>query len=111
MAPFEEGLGHRAPDALGDPQALLGVRVDEQDGELVAAVAREGRPLVGHCTRQEVAELLEDRVGLRVDRLPSVVDGDENDLRFKDEKGVIVGLVEKGLAKKDETGFVVEPWT
>lgn len=38
-----------------------------------------------------------------------VVDGDENDLRFKDEKGVIVGLVEKGLAKKDETGFVVEP--
>jgi len=38
-----------------------------------------------------------------------VVDGDENDLRFKDKKGVIVGLVEKGLAKKDETGFVVEP--
>ena len=26
------------------------------------------------------------------------------DLRFKDPKGVIVGLVEKGLAKKDETG-------
>ena len=39
----------------------------------------------------------------------SVVNGDENDLRFKDPKGVIVGLVEKGLAKKDETGFVVEP--
>jgi len=38
-----------------------------------------------------------------------VVNGDENDLRFKDPKGVIVGLVEKGLAKKDETGFVVEP--
>ena len=38
-----------------------------------------------------------------------VVDGDENDLRFKDKQGVIVGLVEKGLAKKDETGFVVEP--
>ena len=38
-----------------------------------------------------------------------VVDGDENDLRFKDGKGVVVGLVEKGLAKKDETGFVVEP--
>jgi len=38
-----------------------------------------------------------------------VVNGDENDLRFKDPRGVIVGLVEKGLAKKDETGFVVEP--
>ena len=38
-----------------------------------------------------------------------VIDGDKNDLRFKDPKGVVVGLVEKGLAKKDETGFVVEP--
>ena len=38
-----------------------------------------------------------------------VLNGDENDLRFQDKKGCIVGLVEKGLAKKDETGFVVEP--
>lgn len=38
-----------------------------------------------------------------------VVNGDETDLRFKDPKGVIVGLVEKGLAKKDQTGFVLEP--
>ena len=38
-----------------------------------------------------------------------VVNGDENDLRFKDPKSVVVGLIEKGLAKKDETGFVVEP--
>ena len=38
-----------------------------------------------------------------------VLNGDEDDLRFRDKKGCIVGLVEKGLAKKDETGFVVEP--
>ena len=38
-----------------------------------------------------------------------VVNGDDSDLRFKDGNGVIVGLIEKGLAKKDETGFVVEP--
>lgn len=38
-----------------------------------------------------------------------VVDGDETDLRFLDGKGVVVGLKEKGLAKKDETGFVLEP--
>lgn len=38
-----------------------------------------------------------------------VVDGDETDLRFLDGRNVIVGLKEKGLAKKDETGFVVEP--
>jgi hypothetical protein len=38
-----------------------------------------------------------------------VVDGDETDLRFLDGSGKIVGLKEKGLAKKDETGFVLEP--
>ena len=37
-----------------------------------------------------------------------VIDGDETDLRFLDRKNKIVGLVEKGLAKKDETGFVLE---
>ena len=29
-----------------------------------------------------------------------VIDGDAHDLRFKDPKGVIVGLVAKGLGKK-----------
>jgi hypothetical protein len=38
-----------------------------------------------------------------------VIDGDETDLRFMDGAGKIVGLKEKGLAKKDETGFVLEP--
>ncbi len=37
-----------------------------------------------------------------------VVDGDESDLRFLDKQGVVVGLIEKGLAKKDSTGFVKE---
>ena len=36
-----------------------------------------------------------------------VINGDDTDLRFLDEKNVIVGLVEKGLAKKDESGFVI----
>jgi hypothetical protein len=36
-----------------------------------------------------------------------VINGDETDLRFLDEKNVIVGLVAKGKAKKDTTGFVV----
>ena len=48
------------------------------------------------------------------DQLPAtwkgfeVVNGDANDLRFLDKSGVVVGLIEKGLAKKDETGFVQE---
>ena len=37
----------------------------------------------------------------------TIVDGDEDDLRFLDPKNVVVGLVEKGLAKKDSTGFVI----
>lgn len=36
-----------------------------------------------------------------------VINGDEHDLRFLDKKGVIVGLVAKGDAKKDTTGFVI----
>jgi hypothetical protein len=38
-----------------------------------------------------------------------VIDGDETDLRFLDGSGKIIGLKEKGLAKKDESGFVLEP--
>ena len=37
-----------------------------------------------------------------------VINGDETDLRFLDGAGKIVGLVEKGKAKKDESGFVIE---
>jgi hypothetical protein len=36
-----------------------------------------------------------------------VVNADESDLRFLDGKGVIAGLVAKGRAKKDTSGFVV----
>ena len=36
-----------------------------------------------------------------------VINGDENDLRFLDPKGVVVGLKAKGKAKSDTTGFVV----
>lgn len=37
-----------------------------------------------------------------------VINGDETDLRFLDGEGKIIGLVEKGKAKKDESGFVIE---
>lgn len=36
-----------------------------------------------------------------------VVDGDKDDLRFLDGKGVVVGLLMKGQAKRDTSGFVV----
>ena len=37
----------------------------------------------------------------------AVIDGDLTDLRFLDDKNVIVGLKAKGKAKSDKTGFVV----
>jgi hypothetical protein len=37
-----------------------------------------------------------------------VINGDHDDLRFKDERGVIVGLKAKGRAKEDTSGFVVD---
>ena len=37
-----------------------------------------------------------------------VVNGDNSDVRFIDPKGVIVGLIAKGKAKKDESGFVIK---
>lgn len=37
----------------------------------------------------------------------AVVSGDESDLRFTDDTGVVVGLTAKGRAKRDTSGFVV----
>jgi hypothetical protein len=40
-----------------------------------------------------------------------VVDGDHDDLRFLDRRGVIVGLTAKGKGKRDTSGFVVQAIT
>jgi len=37
-----------------------------------------------------------------------VIDGDKDDLRFLDPKGVVVGLKAKGSAKHDKSGFVID---
>lgn len=37
-----------------------------------------------------------------------VVSGDESDLRFLDPKGCVIGLIAKGKAKRDTSGFVVD---
>jgi hypothetical protein len=47
------------------------------------------------------------------DRLPKeflgrpVINGDKHDLRFLDPHGVVVGLLAKGSAKRDTSGFVI----
>lgn len=37
-----------------------------------------------------------------------VIDGDKHDLRFLDKQNVVVGLLAKGKAKQDATGFVID---
>lgn len=37
-----------------------------------------------------------------------VINGDKHDMRFLDETQVVVGLIEKGEAKKDTSGFVID---
>ena len=54
-----------------------------------------------------------NNVAVVFDKLPEVwkgykvISGDENDLRFLDKKGVVVGLTPKGRGKHDKSGFVV----
>lgn len=54
-------------------------------------------------------------VAVVFDKVPSsylgfpVVNGDEDDLRFLDKPGVVIGLKAKGKARKDTSGFVVHP--
>ena len=36
-----------------------------------------------------------------------VINGDLTDLRINDPKNVVIGLIAKGDAKKDKTGFVI----
>jgi len=74
-------------------------RSEETTKKLVIALCKSG----GNVAVVFRERLPETWLGIEV------LDGDENDLRFQDKTGCIVGLVEKGLAKKDITGFVVEP--
>ena len=64
----------------------------------------------------DVYDLLKTKTNIAIvfNKLPKkylgrrVIDGDISDLRFKDPKGVIVGLLAKGKAKKDPSGFTVK---
>ena len=66
---------------------------------------------------QAVVELIANmggNIAVVFDKLPDtylgkrVIDGDDTDLRFLDDKNVIVGLKAKGKGKKDDSGFVVK---
>jgi len=61
-----------------------------------------------HDTGVNAAVVFRDKIPATFKGLP-VVNGDKDDLRFLDPKGVIVGLIAKGKkAKADKSGFVID---
>ena len=68
-------------------------------------------------TDKEVKKVLSEGYNVAVvfDKLPKsylgypVFNGDTTDLRFLDPTGHVIGLIPKGAAKKDTSGFVVRP--
>ena len=113
----------------GDKTTLITAFSDVQFYDYTADASRMMRWLAGdmptnyHLTfsrKENTPDLLVDsivksggNVAVVFDKLPTtwrghkVVDGDENDLRFLDPVGVIVGLKAKGKAKTDDSGFVI----
>lgn len=69
-----------------------------------------------NVTLAQVKHKLKEKINVAIvfDSLPlswneiKVIDGDISDLRPQDQKGVIVGLKAKGLAKKIATDFVIK---
>jgi hypothetical protein len=53
-----------------------------------------------------VSAVFSDDIPARYNHFPVIV-GDSDDLRFLDQRGVIVALKAKGRAKKDQSGFVI----
>lgn len=67
-----------------------------------------------YCSKDQQQKLSDSdkRLVVVFDKLPQyymgreVISGDEHDLRFLDRNDVVIGLIPKGKAKKDLTGFV-----
>ncbi len=68
------------------------------------------------CNNDKAIEILKNGGNVAVvfrNQLPShwngfkVINGDETDLRYFDPKNIVIGLIAKGKAKKDDSGFVV----
>ena len=113
----------------GDKTTLMTAFSDVQFYDYTADASRMMRWLAGdmpanyHLTfsrKENTPDILVDsivksggNVAAVFDKLPTtwrghkVIDGDENDLRFLDPAGVIVGLKAKGKAKTDDSGFVI----
>lgn len=73
----------------------------EENGAIAETVAAAGGNVAAVFATKKGEALPSSYMGRKV------ISGDNSDLRFLDEKGVIVGLIAKGKARKDTSGFVV----
>jgi hypothetical protein len=90
----------KVPSRLGKTPSnyhLTFSRSETNNSEVIKALEN------GHNVAIVFSELPDYYMGYKV------INGDEDDLRFLDPENVIVGLSAKGEAKKDESGFVVDP--
>lgn len=76
-------------------------RIILSSGGNVAVVFKGTGGKVGHGGHNKTAKLPLTYMGF------PVINGDKNDARFNDPKGVVVGLLAKGKARYDKSGFVV----
>lgn len=93
-------LGRKVKDIAN--YQLTFSKADGNDGDVKKAIV-EGLNVAVVFGVKKTESLPENYFGL------PVFNGDDSDLRFLDPKGVVVGLYAKGKAKKDMTGFVVNP--
>jgi hypothetical protein len=82
--------------AIANPYDLTFSRTESNDSDCIGVLKAGGN----------VAVVFEKALPESWHGFP-VIDGDESDWRPGDPRGVIVGLKAKGLARNDDTGFVV----
>jgi hypothetical protein len=89
-------IKNRLTDALPKNYQLTFSKSESNDNEIQELIM---------TTKQNIAVVFNKLPRTYLGR--KVIDGDLNDLRFLDPKNSIVGLIAKGKAKKDNSGFVV----
>jgi hypothetical protein len=102
------GIFEQFPDVqFYDYTKILGRKVSQyKNYHLTFSAAESNQADVEKAVAQgmNVAVVFDKLPETYLDRV--VFDGDQDDLRFKDPKNVIVGLKAKGRARKDTSGFV-----
>ncbi len=89
-------IKNRLKDALPKNYQLTFSKSESNDNEIQELIM---------TTKQNIAVVFNKLPKTYLGR--KVINGDLNDLRFLDPKNSIVGLIAKGKAKKDNSGFVI----